>query len=72
LSIDDNKDKSNRKHGVTGAVGGKHKPKKKKTATKQAKVNKVVNEMLQLVEGEDGVTQEEWESLVDKIGKMFI
>jgi hypothetical protein len=54
-----------------GVVGGEHKAKKKKT-TKGAKVNEVANEMLQLVNGKNGVIREEWESLVDKIGIFFI
>jgi len=44
--------------------------------TKRAKakvrgVNQAVEELLQSVEG-DGVTKDEWEAVVDKIGKMFI
>jgi hypothetical protein len=68
---DDDGKESNRTR--AGAVGGEQKAKKKKTP-KRAKVNKAVKEMLQLFdgEGEDGVTQEEWESVVDKIGAMFI
>jgi hypothetical protein len=44
---------------------------KKRTKKKVSGVNHAVSQMLQSVEG-DGVTKDEWEGIVDKIGKMFI
>lgn len=58
---------------------GKHNPPngaegraKKRTKAKAAKVKVNVNELLQSVGEEDGVTRDEWEAFVDKVGKMFI
>jgi hypothetical protein len=64
LSDDDDVDMADERKAKKG--------KKRQRTTKRAKVNGAVHEMLKKVEGEDGVTREEWESIVDKIGKMFI
>ncbi len=43
----------------------------KRAKAKVRGVNHAVNQMLPSVEG-GGVTKDEWEGIIDKIGKMFI
>ena len=43
----------------------------KRTKAKVQGVDHAVSQLLESVEG-DGVTRDEWEGIVDKIGKMFI
>jgi hypothetical protein len=50
--------------------GGGYQKKGKKVKRGKSKVNQAVHEMLESYK--DGITQEEWEGIVDIIGKLFI
>jgi hypothetical protein len=53
-----------------GDEGEGYQKKAKKVKGGKSKVNQAVNEMLESYE--DSITGEEWEGIVDKIGKLFI
>jgi hypothetical protein len=63
LSGDTNDGRDGKHNPPNGAEGRA----KKRTKAKAAKVK--VNELLQSVGEEDGVTRDEWEAFVDKVGK---
>jgi hypothetical protein len=56
--------------GKHGNDGGEERKAKKVRGAKVPRVNEAINKMLESYE--DGVTREEWEGIVDKIGKLFI
>jgi hypothetical protein len=65
------KEDTRKRYGKQGHNEGKGYQKKgKKVKRGKSKVNQAVNEMLESYD--DGITREEWEGIVDKIGKLFI
>jgi hypothetical protein len=61
---------ANESDGKQGRDEGEGYQKKGKKAKVKRGVNQAVNEMLESYD--DDITREEWEDIVDKIGKMFI
>jgi hypothetical protein len=65
------KDDTNEGDGKDRRDGGEgYQKKAKKVKGAKSKVNQAVNEMLESYK--DGITWEEWEGIVDKIGKLFM